>query len=106
MPSDKLIIKSGASDLRRQEKTLSSLIEHNIQEGIKTGVTYGFCNSSQNTIKLMKVEGNGDITLLKSKSHEPYEWPAYQEKGKDGYTVTLEGEEKKKFLDDNGVPNI
>ena len=106
MPIDQLVLKSGASDLRRQEKTLSSLIEHNLEEGVKKGVTYGFCNSSNNTIKLMKANENGSISLFKIKSPEPFEWPAFQEKGKEGYTVTLEGKEKEQFLKDKGIPNI
>jgi hypothetical protein len=40
MCSDTLIIKSGASDLRRQEKSLSKLIENNYNEGLKTDVTH------------------------------------------------------------------
>ena len=104
--NDELVVKTGASDLRRQEKTLSSLINTHYEEGVKTDVTYAFCNSARNTIKLMTVDEKGDILLVKAKTGGQYQWPEYKEKGKEGYTLTLKGERKNQFLDTIGSPGI
>jgi hypothetical protein len=40
------------------------------------------------------------------KRQELYSWPEYKEKGKEGYTITLKGEKKYKFMDDIGSPKI
>ena len=99
-----IILKSGATDLRRQEKTLIELINNNYPDEIKPNVIYGFSNTNGNAIKLLKMNPEKSIKLLKIKGEGKYPWPEYQEKGKEGYTVSLSGKDKKKFLDLIGCP--
>ena len=93
-----IILKSGATDLRRNEKSLISFIEVNLNGGVKTDTLYGFCNSKRDTLKLFKIEKNGDTMLLKTKTKSVYPWPDYKPKGEEGYTITLNGKDKTKFL--------
>ena len=99
-----LVLKSGSTDLRRQEKTLIKLVNDNYSEGIKGNTIYGFCNSYCNTIKLMKINENNSVILMKIKSDKGFSWPEYKEKGENGYTVELTGDNKNQFLKDIGCP--
>jgi len=99
-----LILKSGSTDLRRQEKTLIKLVNDNYSEGIKENSIYGFCNSYCNTIKLMKINEINSVILMKIKFNKRLSWPEYKKKGENGYTVELTGDNKKKFLKDIGCP--
>jgi len=99
-----LILKSGASDLRRQEKTLVKLIADNYQGGIKKNNLYGFSNGTTNVIKILKINEDNNITMLKLKRGKPFPWPPYKEKGTDGYTITLVDEKKKMYLNEIGCP--
>ena len=103
-PVDKPIIKkSGATDLRRQERTLVALAENNYAGGIKEDTLYAFSNKNRNTIKIVEVK-EGSTIMVKIKRKIPFPWPEYIERGKEGYTVELTGEEKKKFLKEIGCP--
>lgn len=99
-----IILKSGATDLRRQERTLTELAERNYLEGVKHGVLYAFSNKNNTTIKIVKVHTDESITLVKLKRNEPFPWPEYHKKGETGYTVPLTGEKKKEFLKLIGCP--
>ena len=103
-PVDKpIVIKSGATDLRRQERTLVLLAENNYPGGIKYDVLYAFSNKNRNTIKIVEVKEYSTI-MVKIKRNTPFPWPDYIEKGKEGYTVELTGEKKRKFLKEIGCP--
>jgi hypothetical protein len=101
---NKIILKSGATDLRRQERTLTELAERNYLDGVKPGVLYAFSNKNNNAIKIVKVNSDTSISLLKLKGEEPYPWPEYHKKGEKGYTVALTGKKKKQFLQIIGCP--
>ena len=94
-----LILKSGATDLRRQERALTKIVEQNYSEGVKTNVLYGFSNKSNTTIKLLKINPDSSTMLIKLKRNIPYPWFEYEQKSMNGYTVTLAGEKKKEFLE-------
>jgi hypothetical protein len=100
-----IILKSGATDLRRHESKLVELVKHNYQDGIKPGVTYGFSNKNKTAIKLLAVNPDASVSIVKLKREKPYVWPEYQEKGKEGYVVELEGEKKQAFLNEIGYPS-
>ena len=100
-----IILKSGSTDLRRQEKKLVELIENNYKGGIQYGVTYGFSNRNNTAIKLIVLNKDASVSMVKLKREKPYEWPTYQEKDKEGYVVSLEGETKQVFLKEIGYPN-
>ena len=99
-----VILKSGSSDLRRQEKTLIKLINSNYQEGIQNNNLYAFSNTANNAIKILKINNDNSIKILKLKRSEPFPWPEYKKKGEAGYTVELTGEKKKEFLKIIGCP--
>lgn len=99
-----LVIKSGTTDLRRSERTLTELAEKNYSEGLKVDTLYAFSNKSKSTIKIVKLNNDASITMIKLKREKPYPWIAYKEKGTDGYTVELNGTEKRKFLKEIGCP--
>ena len=98
-----LVLKSGATDLRRQEKSLVKLSENNL-DGIKPNTLYGFSNKKNTAIKMIKINPDSSITMIKVKRENPYPWPEYVEKGKEGYTVELNGEKKKEFLKEIKCP--
>ena len=98
-----IILKSGATDLRRQEKSLVKLVENNL-DGIKPNTLYGFSNKNNTAIKMIKINPDSSLTMIKLKRENPYPWPGYVEKGKEGYTVELNGEKKKEFLKGIGCP--
>jgi ATP-dependent 26S proteasome regulatory subunit len=100
-----IILKSGATDLRRQEKTLAELADRNYEEGIKPGILYAFSNKTNTVVKLIRMNEDLSITLLKVKRSAPYPWPDYHKKGDPGYTVELTGEKRKQFLDIIGCPD-
>ena len=89
-----IVLKSGSTDLRRQEKKLVELIKNNYKDGIKQGVTYGFSNKTNTAIKLIALNQDESVSMVKLKREKPYPWPEYQEKNKDGYVVSLEGKKK------------
>ena len=91
-----LILKSGATDLRRQEKTLMNLVQQHYPDGMKNNVFYGFSNTSKTAIKLLKIKTDASVMLVKLKRDAPYPWPEYRENG--GYTVTYSGEAKRDFF--------
>jgi hypothetical protein len=99
-----LVLKSGATDLRRHESKLVEVVKNNYQDGIKTGVTYGFSNRHKTSIKLVAVNPDASISIVKLKREKPYIWPEYKEKGKEGYVVELAGEKKQAFLKEIGFP--
>ena len=98
-----LVLKSGATDLRRQEKSLIKLAENNL-DGIKPNTLYGFSNKNNTAIKMIKINPDSSLTMIKVKRLNPYPWPGYVEKGKEGYTVELDGEKKREFLKGIGCP--
>lgn len=93
-----LILKSGSTDLRRQERALTKIIEQNYSEGVKENVIYGFSNKSNTTIKLLKINPDTSTMLIKLKRKIPYPWLEYEQKGMNGYTVTLDNKKKKDFF--------
>jgi hypothetical protein len=99
-----IILKSGATDLRRHESKLVELVNHNYKDGIKPGVTYGFSNKNRTAIKLVAVNRDASVSIVKLKRGKPYEWPEYHEKGQEGYVVELKGQTKQDFLDEIGFP--
>ena len=99
-----IILKSGGTDLRRQEKTLTELVENNYPGGIKKNVPYGFANKTTTTIKLVIKNSDASTIMVKVKSDKPHPWPEYKEKGQEGYTVELNGDKKKEFLKGIGCP--
>ena len=101
-----LILKSGATDLRRQERALTDIIEQHYPDGIKDNVYYGFSNKSKTTIKLLKNNPDTGTVLVKLKHNGRYSWPEYQEKGENGYTVTLTGVKKRDFLNKLGIGRV
>ena len=98
-----IVIKSGATDLRRGEGKLLELAEKNYSERIKEDTLYAFSNKNNNTVKIVKVKEDSTI-MVKIKRNTPFLWPEYVEKGKEGYTVELTGQEKKEFLREIGCP--
>jgi ribosomal protein S1 len=84
---------------------LAELAAKNYLEGVKPGVLYAFSNKNNTAIKIVKVNQDKSMTLLKLKRNEPYPWPEYHKKGEEGYTVELNGEKKKEFLKIIGCPN-
>ena len=101
-----LILKSGATDLRRSENTLRELVMRNYPNGIEPNATYGFTNKSQNTIKLTKTYPDNTRMILKIKRDIPYDWFKYTEKGKEGYIVELRGKERDQFHKKNKIPRL
>jgi len=101
-----LILKSGATDLRRQETALTKIIEQHYSGGVKNNVYYGFSNKNNTTIKLLKINPDTSTVLVKLKHNGRYSWPEYKEKGENGYTVTLTAGEKKDFLNSIGFQEI
>jgi hypothetical protein len=101
-----LILKSGATDLRRQEKTLIELVKQNYRNGIQSNTLYAFSNKNNNTIKILKVNPDTSTMLVKIKGEKSFLWPEYHAKGDKGYTVELKDEKKKKFLETIGINNI
>ena len=93
-----LILKSGATDLRRQEKSLLELADRNYPEGLKANVLYAFSNKNNTSIKIVKKNSDSSTMLIKLKREKPYPWIEYKAKGTDGYTVELKGTNKKQFL--------
>ena len=100
-----IILKSGSTDLRRQEKKLVELIENNYKGGIEHGVTYGFSNKTKTAIKLIALNQDESVSMVKLKREKPYPWPEYQEKNKEGYVVSLVSKKKEAFLKEVGYPN-
>ena len=100
-----LIIKSGATDLRRSGRTLLDLVANHYPEGVKLNTPYFFCNKSRTTIKMAeKLSGGNYITVIRN-SDVPVEWLPYVEKGNMGYTVEYRGEDRSKFLKETGFPS-
>ena len=100
-----ILLKSGSTDLRRQEKSLTELIEKNYKGGMQLGRTYGFSNRKNTAIKFLVVNQDASVGLVKLKRTKPYPWPKYQEKGNEGYVVALEGKKKRAFLKKVGYTN-
>jgi hypothetical protein len=48
-----IILKSGATDLGRQEKTLIELVKQNYRNGIHSNTLYAFSNKGNNSIKII-----------------------------------------------------
>jgi hypothetical protein len=101
-----LILKSGATDLRRQEKTLCELVKHNYPNGIQHNTLYAFSNKNNNTIKILKVNPDTSTMLVKIKRKNQFSWPEYHAKGGESYTVELRDEKKKCFLETIGITNL
>ena len=100
----RIILKSGSTDLRRQERTLIKLVANNYEEGMKKNNLYAFSNTFNNTIKILKINNDNSIAMIKLKRENPFPWPEYREKGEEGYTVELTGEKKQSFLKEIGCP--
>jgi hypothetical protein len=97
-----LIIKSGATDLRRGA---TKLFNDNITKigNPKNGDVWAYANKPKTTVKLvMKKPDNTCMVTVHYK--QPVDWPEYQPSDKPGHTVTLQGNEKEKFLKDIGCP--
>ena len=99
-----LILKSGATDLRRQEKTLTELVQHNFSNGVTSNVLYGFSNRTNTSIKILKLSSDNSTLMIKIKRSKPYPWPEYKKKGEAGYVVELVGKDKKSFLKEIKCP--
>ena len=104
--NNKVILKSGSSDLRRGEKSLIKLIVNNYHEGFRINYLYAFINDDNTAIKLVKKNTDDTIALMKLKREKAftYPWPEYQPKGQEGYTKTLTDEEGSSFLKSIGCP--
>jgi hypothetical protein len=101
-----LILKSGATDLRRQEKTLIELVKQNYPDSLQHNTLYAFSNKNNNTIKILKVNYDTSTMLVKIKRKNPFSWPEYHAKGNEGYTVELRDEKRKDFLETIGITNL
>jgi len=99
-----IILKSGSTDLRRQEKSLIELVNNNYPDGIVRNTLYAFSNKKNTTLKIVKVNYDNSTIMIKFKREEPFSWIEYKEKGTEGYTVELRGKEKEQFLEDIGLP--
>ena len=99
MKSKQIVIKSGATDLRRQERKLIELAEKCF-DGIEQNTLYAFSNKNNTAIK----SASNSVTMIKVKRDTPYPWTEFKEKGERGYAVELSGKSKKKFLKTIGCP--
>jgi hypothetical protein len=105
--SDKqtLLIKSGATDMRRNEKSLGKMLKERMCEEIKANSLYAFANKNVNIVKVVHYKEDGSVSLFKNHAESKIaEWPKYQEKGNAGYTIRLTGKEKNNFLKSIGCP--
>jgi hypothetical protein len=101
-----ILLKSGATDLRRQEKTLIELVKQNYRNGIQSNTLYAFSNKTNKAIKILKVNQDTSTILVKVKRENGFSWPEYHNKQEEGYTVELKDEKKKDFLKIIGINNL
>jgi hypothetical protein len=94
----KIVIKNGATDCRRSEKALSKIIDEKMNMDSHSGDIYGFANSKQTLVKLVRFDKTGD-SLYKKHANTPVDWPPY-----DGRASVLKGPQAKQFLEDAGLP--
>jgi hypothetical protein len=96
-----LILKSGATDLRRGAKKLGT--DGRTKMGNPgDGNVRAYANKPKTTLKFVqnKPEMMSMVTMHYS---NPIAWPEYQPPGQPGHTVILKGKEKDKFLTERGV---
>jgi hypothetical protein len=100
-----LVIKSGATDLRRSEIALTHIVVNRMGQDMLTGNMYAFTNKNLTRIKVIQKKPDG-ISMFKKSSENPIkkDWPEYNPSTESGYTVKLSGKEKKQFLKDIGCP--
>jgi hypothetical protein len=98
-----LIMKSGATDLRRGPKQLENVIQNRMGYDPSNGNMYGFANKPKKTLKIIQEKKDG-TTLITRHLKEPAEWPEYQPPDKPGHTLTLSGQEKEDQLKKLGCP--
>ena len=103
---DVLILKSGATDLRRNENTLGELVRRNYPKGIEPNATYAFANKSQTTIKITKTYPDNTVMILKVKRDKQFDWVDYVKKGEEGYIVELRGKDRDNFHKKNNIPKL
>ncbi|MDR1901825.1 MAG: hypothetical protein LBQ88_06020 [Treponema sp.] len=99
-----LVLKSGTTDLRRGDRSLTALMEKRTSMKAGPDVILGFANEKSASIKL--VHHNSDESVTMTKKHYPQgipNWPEYKEIDKPGHFVVFKGKEKKAFLDDLGL---
>jgi hypothetical protein len=100
--SPSLIIKSGATDLRRGVKRLFTDIITKINDP-KKGNTIAYANKPKTTVKLVQEKPKATV-MVTMHYKEPVEWPEYKYPDEKNHTVTLTGNEKDKFLKDRHCP--
>ncbi|GHV92494.1 hypothetical protein AGMMS50268_29970 [Spirochaetia bacterium] len=97
-----LIIKSGTTDLRRGAKQLATDSKTRMGNP-HDGNIRAYANRFKTTVKLVQEKQEG-TTLVTMSYNKPVEWPEYQPPDKEGHTVTLNGKEKDKFLEERNCP--
>jgi hypothetical protein len=98
-----LIMKSGATDLRRGAKELREITKERMAQDPSAGNMHAFANKPKTTIKILKNDDDGTIMVTKY-LNKPVEWPPYQPNDKPGHTITLSGKEKDEQLEKLGCP--
>jgi hypothetical protein len=105
IPEPAIIIKSGATDLRREEKALSKIITGNMEENILSCNMYAFANKTAKIVKVIKQNPDGSTTMYKKHSdNQILQWPEFKEKNEAGHKITLKGDKRKEFLGKIGCP--
>ena len=98
--SNNVIVKTGVTDLRRSETTLSEIIREKIHRDPNDGNIYAFSNKTQMIVKLVKRQDDG-IVLYKKRFDSPIKWPEY-----DKSSIILSEKESARFLKEIGLSGI
>ena len=78
--ADHIYLALGATDFRKQQNGLASLVALKFKLDPHSGASvFLFCNKRHNTLRVLRWDGNGFILVTKSLSDEmKFQWPKNQ----------------------------
>ena len=77
----KIYIKSGATDLRKQQAGLAVVVENLMGADPFCGSLFLFCNRRRNLLKLLYWETNGFCLWQKQLEQDRFPWPKSEAEG-------------------------
>ncbi|MDR1902482.1 MAG: IS66 family insertion sequence element accessory protein TnpB [Treponema sp.] len=93
-----IVLKPGATDLRREENALSTVVTEKMNMNARDGSFFIFANKKANKLKMIKADETG-TNLYKKSKNVPVQWPEYGQP-----IVILKGNDARNFLEYIGFP--
>lgn len=74
-PTTRAFIRTGATDMRLSYEGLHALVTRVIQQDVKNGHLFVFCNRARNRVKVLYWDGSGLWVCAKRLESGTFDWP-------------------------------